>query len=115
MHRVLERDGLAPYLDAVVISADLGRRKPVPAVFRSALEQLGAAAETTLFVGDDPQDDIEGAKAVGMRTAWVRPGTEAALDGGHRAGPGPRRRHHGGPGDRAPPGARGLSGLGRGR
>jgi putative hydrolase of the HAD superfamily len=79
VHRVLERDGLAPYFDAVVISADLGRRKPVPGVFRSALEQLGAAPATTLFVGDDPEDDIEGAKAVGMRTAWVRPGTEAPL------------------------------------
>ena len=79
VRRVLERDGLAPYLDAVVISADVGRRKPVPAIFEAALEALGARPERTLFVGDDPDDDIGGAKAVGMRTAWVRPGSEAPL------------------------------------
>jgi HAD superfamily hydrolase (TIGR01549 family) len=79
VHEVLAREGFAPYLDAVVISADLGRRKPIPAVFRRALEELGARAETTLFVGDDPADDIAGARAVGMRTAWVRPGADAPL------------------------------------
>ena len=79
VRRVLERDGLAAYFDAVVISAELGRRKPVPAIFEHALGRLGATAERTLFVGDDPNDDIEGAKAVGMRTAWVRPGVEAPL------------------------------------
>ena len=79
VRRVLERDGLAVHFDAVVISADLDRRKPVPAIFEHALESLGATAARTLFVGDDPTDDIEGAKAVGMRTAWVQPGAEAPL------------------------------------
>ena len=40
---------------------------------------LGVQADRTLFVGDDPKDDIEGAKAAGMRTAWVQPGVEAPL------------------------------------
>ena len=40
---------------------------------------LGAQAGRTLFVGDDPKDDIEGARAAGMRTAWVQPGVEAPL------------------------------------
>lgn len=79
VRRVLERDGLAEYFDAVVISAEIGQRKPVPAIFEHALRALDARAEHTLFVGDDPNDDIEGAKAVGMRTAWVQPGVEAPL------------------------------------
>ena len=79
VQRVLERDGLAAHLDAVVVSADVGYRKPQPAIFEHALEAVGATAERTLFVGDDPNDDIEGAKAVGMRTAWVKPGAEAPL------------------------------------
>lgn len=79
VRRVLERDGLASHFDAVVISADLGRRKPQPAIFEHALAELGSRPECALFVGDDPTDDIEGAKAVGMRTAWVKPGAEAPL------------------------------------
>lgn len=69
---VLRREGLYRHFDCIVISADIGRCKPQPDAFRHVLEGLGAAAERTLFVGDDPRDDVQGAHDAGFRTAWLR-------------------------------------------
>lgn len=77
--RILRADaaelGLAPHLDAMVFSAEVGVRKPAPEIFLGACEQLGVAPEAVLFVGDDLVADVQGAAAVGMRTAqamWFR-------------------------------------------
>jgi FMN phosphatase YigB (HAD superfamily) len=53
------------------VSDEHGWRKPHPRIFYDALAVLGAKPEGALFVGDSPQDDITGAKAVGMDVAWV--------------------------------------------
>jgi HAD superfamily hydrolase (TIGR01509 family) len=76
---VLAREGLDGTFASVVISAEVGRCKPHPEVFAKALRELGAPASRTLFVGDDPEDDVRGAAAMGMRTAWVRPRTITQL------------------------------------
>jgi HAD superfamily hydrolase (TIGR01549 family) len=58
-------------VDAVVSSGAHGKTKPHPAIFRSALEQLGVTAEEAAMVGDSPEDDVEGAKALGMRALLI--------------------------------------------
>jgi len=58
--------------DAIFISEREGLRKPDPALFVRAAEQLGVPPERCLFVGDNPVADILGAAATGMRTAWFR-------------------------------------------
>lgn len=71
----LERQGLAPYLDAVVFSSELGKRKPHPAIYEAALSELGAAPERTLFVGDRLIEDVQGPAQLGMKTVqaiWFR-------------------------------------------
>jgi HAD superfamily hydrolase (TIGR01509 family) len=68
---VLERAGLLEHLDGVVISMDLGVRKPRPEIFRAALQSLGAAPGETLHVGDDLAADVAGAYAVGMQPVWL--------------------------------------------
>jgi putative hydrolase of the HAD superfamily len=71
----LERQGLAPYLDAVVFSSELGKRKPHPAIYEAALAELGAAPERTLFVGDRLVEDVQGPAQLGMTTVqaiWFR-------------------------------------------
>lgn len=50
--------------------------KPQPAMFESALRTLGVKAEETLMIGDRIGTDIEGAQAVGIRTALVLTGVE---------------------------------------
>ena len=57
-------------LAVIVTSADLMRPKPRPEPFERALEQLGIAARDAVFVGDDLEADMRGAKALGMTTVW---------------------------------------------
>lgn len=77
--RILRADaealGLAAHLDAMVFSAEAGVRKPAPEIFLAACEELGVDPAAVLFVGDDLVKDVQGAAAVGMRTAqalWFR-------------------------------------------
>jgi putative hydrolase of the HAD superfamily len=75
LHRDLERQGLAERLDVAVFSSEVGRRKPDPAIFETALERLGVAPEDALFVGDRLYEDIRGAGDLGLTTVqalWFR-------------------------------------------
>jgi putative hydrolase of the HAD superfamily len=60
--------GLAPFFSHIVTSAEVGARKPDPAIFRRALDLLGISAERALHIGDD-EVDRRGAAAAGMRFA----------------------------------------------
>ena len=61
----LDRLGLTPYLDAVVLSYEQGLCKPATKVFLAASDQLQVDPERTLMVGDNPLTD-SGAVAAGM-------------------------------------------------
>ena len=67
----LTRYGLSEYIDAAVCCYDVGWRKPDPRPFKYLLEMLKAQPEECLFVGDDPRWDIEGPKALGMKTLLI--------------------------------------------
>jgi HAD superfamily hydrolase (TIGR01549 family) len=72
---VLERQGLVDRVDAIVLSSEVGKRKPSPAIFEHALAELGVAADEALFVGDRLAADVVGASRVGMKTVqalWFR-------------------------------------------
>jgi putative hydrolase of the HAD superfamily len=71
LHDVLERTGLRPLVDSVVISAEEGVAKPDPAIFRTALERLGADATAALHVGDSVEHDVAGARAAGLEAVLV--------------------------------------------
>ena len=70
-HRILTRHGIDAMFGATVISADFGRRKPHPAIFGAALEQLGVAPAEALFIGDTVAEDVRGARATGMDVVWI--------------------------------------------
>jgi HAD superfamily hydrolase (TIGR01549 family) len=69
----LEYCGLAPFVDALVASEDVGVSKPDPAIFRIALDRLGASRQHAVMVGDSWQADIAGAHAAGIRAVWFNP------------------------------------------
>ena len=69
--QVLGLDGLT---STIVISGELGFRKPDPEIFKRALAEIGADASVTIFVGDNPSVDIMGAAEAGMCTAWLHRG-----------------------------------------
>jgi putative hydrolase of the HAD superfamily len=64
---VLAELGLGAALDAIVVSAEVKVAKPDPAIFRAALERLGAGQAEALVVGDSAETDVEGARAAGLR------------------------------------------------
>jgi putative hydrolase of the HAD superfamily len=65
--------GLAPLFAVMTDSRQVGAEKPDPAIFRAALETLGAAPETSLFIGDSLRRDCEGARRAGMGFIWIAP------------------------------------------
>ena len=81
LHDVLERTGLRPVLDAVVISAELGAAKPDPAIFSAALARVEAAASDALHVGDSVEADVEGARAAGVEAVLVTRDGGTTADG----------------------------------
>lgn len=64
----LDAIGIRPYFDTVIVSEAAGVRKPDPRIFQMA---CGGETSATLFVGDHPQADIEGARAAGLRAIWL--------------------------------------------
>jgi putative hydrolase of the HAD superfamily len=71
LHERLEQTGLAPLVDAAVASAELGAAKPERAIFERALALAGVAAERAWHVGDNVREDVEGARAAGIRAVLV--------------------------------------------
>lgn len=89
-------DGIVPGAGSILAALEVATDqkamiigKPAPAMFESALSLLGAAAETTLMVGDRYDTDILGGANAGLQTAMVLTGVsdryEASL-GPHAPG-----------------------------
>jgi putative hydrolase of the HAD superfamily len=66
-----EASGLTDRFEAVVVSGDLRRAKPDPAVYAHALEALGARAADAVMVGDNLRNDVDGPVAAGLRAIWL--------------------------------------------
>jgi putative hydrolase of the HAD superfamily len=58
-------------VDCAVGSRAHGFTKPHESIFRAALERLEVEPEDAAMVGDSPEDDIEGARALGMQAFLV--------------------------------------------
>ncbi|MBU0527651.1 TIGR02253 family HAD-type hydrolase [Candidatus Micrarchaeota archaeon] len=67
--------GLENEFDFVITHDDTMKIKPNPSPFYLALEKLNLLAPACLFVGDNPDRDIKGAKELGMMTCWARYGS----------------------------------------
>ncbi len=64
--QVLAELGLAPHLDTVTYSFDVGAEKPHPRIFKAALARAGALPERVLMVGDSYEADYLGARHAGL-------------------------------------------------
>lgn len=65
----IDRHGLDELVDSVVVSNDIGARKPERAIFETARERLPAA--NYVYVGDTYDEDIVGAREAGFQTVYV--------------------------------------------
>ncbi len=71
IHKSLRKLNIHQYFNAIVVSEDVGWRKPAPKIFKDTLTRLQVTAEEAVFVGDSPMEDIKGAKDVGLKTVFV--------------------------------------------
>jgi putative hydrolase of the HAD superfamily len=67
----LEAAGLTEMVDACCISEVEGVRKPHPEIFRRTAARCDSALDGAWMVGDNPEADIAGAVALGLRTVWI--------------------------------------------
>ena len=68
----IESSGLRDYLSTVVISESHGEKKPNPSIFRECLDRLDCPPFESIYVGDNPSNDIAPAKDIGMFAIWLR-------------------------------------------
>ncbi|MFZ9859049.1 MAG: HAD family hydrolase [Roseiflexaceae bacterium] len=55
----------------MVVSGEFGVEKPDPAIFGHVLSLLNVDAMDAVMIGDNPDADIRGAHAIGMRAIWI--------------------------------------------
>jgi HAD superfamily hydrolase (TIGR01509 family) len=64
----IERFGVAERVDSIILAGEVGARKPDPAIFRRALQELDVDPFDAMFVGDRLDSDIRGAGDLGLVT-----------------------------------------------
>jgi putative hydrolase of the HAD superfamily len=71
--RHLEKMGLMDRFDAVVLSVEVGWRKPHPEIYATALRALGISADQAVFVGDTHAADFVGPERIGIKSYLIDP------------------------------------------
>jgi len=72
--------GFEPFLDYKVTSFEVGYDKPRPEIFRLALDKAGVKANDSIFIGDIYEQDIVGARNVGMKPILISRNGAAEYD-----------------------------------
>lgn len=67
----LAKIGLAHYFERSIAARQVGALKPDPAIFHKVIEGTDLALEQVVYVGDDPELDVEGARRAGMHSIWI--------------------------------------------
>lgn len=72
MRELFAEIGLLDRLDAIALSAEVGKRKPHALIFESALAQAGVRPAEAVMVGDRLREDVAGAQSLGLATVQAR-------------------------------------------
>lgn len=73
--------GIGSRVEGVLTSARVGYRKPHPEMYAAALRLAACEPGDVLFVGDNPEHDVEGPRAAGMRAVLLdRGGVDGRAD-----------------------------------
>jgi putative hydrolase of the HAD superfamily len=81
----LETLKLRNLFSCIVLSEEIGIRKPDPGIFHLAAKKLGVKPSECLYVGNSYDDDITGAKKAGMKACWFNRKKATAKSGSIRA------------------------------
>jgi putative hydrolase of the HAD superfamily len=63
--------GIDEYFEGALAAREAGMMKPDPRIFAMLLERARLGAHEVLHVGDDPEADVEGARAAGVEPVWL--------------------------------------------
>lgn len=67
----LAKVGLAHFFERSVAAREVGALKPDPIVYLKVIEGTDLAPHEVMFVGDDPEHDVDGARRAGMLPVWI--------------------------------------------
>lgn len=81
----LNKLGLTPYFDDIMISSDCGVKKPNLMFFKMLIKRHNLSPKECLFVGNDETCDVFGAKKAGMNTFYMHTNCSPEYTGKHRA------------------------------
>jgi len=70
-YALIEKFRIGRFFERIVISEEVGWRKPKPIIFTRAMELMGISPDEALFVGDNFTADICGAKGIGIDAVWL--------------------------------------------
>ncbi len=71
---------MGPVIDSLVISSEVGYRKPHPLFFEAVCNHLGLPAHQVLCVGDDSENDVRGAIRAGLSGILIDRGGNRPAD-----------------------------------
>ena len=70
-NNLLDRYSITPYFDTILISDEIGWRKPDIKTFKTALKHIKCDTSATVFIGDDLERDIKGAYNAGIDSIYI--------------------------------------------
>ena len=76
LYACLERHAVRQMFEVIVVSDEIGWRKPHPRIFEVTLKQLGIDPAEALFIGDRLDIDVDGAAESGLDSAWIDTGLQ---------------------------------------
>lgn len=75
IREALGRVDLDSFVKRIFCYKAVGAKKSTPEFFEAVLSALHATPAQVVMVGDDPREDVEAARAAGMRVVWFNPRT----------------------------------------
>lgn len=71
IHKSLRKIGIHQHFNSIIVSEEVGWRKPSPVIYQDMLLRLGVSTGEVLFIGDSPLEDIKGALDMDIKTVFV--------------------------------------------
>jgi len=72
VREAMNATGILDFFDAVIVSTDVGSRKPEERIFKIALDRLGVKPREAVMVGNRITTDILGGNMAGMKTVLIK-------------------------------------------
>lgn len=72
IHSLLSELGIKSFFRTIIISGEVGVKKPDPTIFYMALDRTGLQPEQVVYVGDSETDDAEGAYSAGIQPIIIQ-------------------------------------------